>query len=143
MNVTLGDSLYSLAAESVTAIDDRRATATFRFPDYLPTAQTTAQAMSMIVSGPANGTFVVPAAVTVRQDIAPATPAAYLDAWKRGALRADDLTANTAFTFPYRGLLSETIRNTYFHVSLWIAMMFLFIAAVVYAVKHLRTKARA
>ena len=142
LNVSVGDSHYSLAAESVTATDDRRATATFRFPDHLPSSETTAHAMSLIVSGPANGTFVVPAAVTVRQDIAPATPAAYLDAWKRGALRAEELTANTAFTFPYRGLLSETIRNTYFHVSLWFAMMFLFIAAVVYAVKHLRTKAR-
>ena len=143
LNVSLGDSLYSLAAESVTTTDDRRATATFRFPDYLPSAETTAHSMSMIVSGPANGTFVVPNAVTVRQAVAPATPAAYLDAWKRGALRAEDLTKNTTFTFPYRGLLGETIRNTYFHVSLWFAMMFLFIAAVVYAVKHLRTKARA
>ncbi len=142
LNVSLDDTLYSLPAASVTAVDDRRATATFRFPDYLPSPETSAHGMSLIVSGPANGTFVVPNAVTVRQRLAPAAPARYREAWLHDGLRGDELTKNTAFTFPYRGLLSETIRNTYFHVSLWFAMLFLFIAAVVYAVKHLRIKAR-
>lgn len=34
--------------------------------------------------------------------------------------------------------LEETIRNLYFHVCMWFAMMFLFTASVVYAIKYLR-----
>lgn len=35
--------------------------------------------------------------------------------------------------------LQETIRNLYFHVCMWFAMMVLFTASVVHAVKYLRT----
>ena len=35
--------------------------------------------------------------------------------------------------------LEETIRNLYFHVCMWFAMMILFTASVVQAVKYLRT----
>lgn len=41
-------------------------------------------------------------------------------------------------TFPFRNILSETIRNAYFHISLWLAMMLIFIAAFVYAIRYLR-----
>jgi heme exporter protein C len=35
--------------------------------------------------------------------------------------------------------LQETIRNLYYHVSMWFAMMILFTTSVVYSIKHLRT----
>jgi heme exporter protein C len=35
--------------------------------------------------------------------------------------------------------LQETIRNLYYHVSMWFAMMILFTSSVVYSIKHLRT----
>jgi heme exporter protein C len=35
--------------------------------------------------------------------------------------------------------LGETIRNLYFHVCMWFAMMFLFIFSVVYSILYLRT----
>jgi heme exporter protein C len=98
----------------------------------------------MIVTGSANGTFVVPGAVTVRQEdyVISDNLSGASATWRPQAITADDLYTNEAFTFPFRGLLSETIRNTYFHVSLWFAMMFLFIAAVVYAIKYLMRKSR-
>lgn len=36
-------------------------------------------------------------------------------------------------------ILNETIRNLYFHVCMWFAMMILFIISVVHAVRYLRT----
>ena len=36
-------------------------------------------------------------------------------------------------------ILNETIRNLYFHVCMWFAMMILFTASVVHAVRYLRT----
>ena len=141
LNLTAEGELLSLPADAVQVTDDRRATVTFRLPDHLPLAEpnTTAR-LSLIVSGPANGTFVVPDAVTLRQQTPPSNLTAVRSEWRRGRIEQGQLIANTDFTFPYRGLLAETIRNTYFHVSLWFAMMFLFIAGVVYAVKYLRRK---
>lgn len=39
---------------------------------------------------------------------------------------------------PYVGNLYETIRNSFFHIPMWIAMMILFTVSVVYAIKYLR-----
>jgi heme exporter protein C len=44
-----------------------------------------------------------------------------------------------AFDVPRLPILYETIRNLYFHVSMWFSMMILFIISVVHAVKYLRT----
>lgn len=43
------------------------------------------------------------------------------------------------FGVPRLPILYETIRNLYFHVSMWFAMMILFIISVVHAIKYLRT----
>ncbi|NBR36722.1 MAG: ABC transporter permease [Chitinophagales bacterium] len=40
---------------------------------------------------------------------------------------------------PTLPLLQETIRNLYFHVCMWFAMMILFTVSVVYSVKYLRS----
>jgi len=42
--------------------------------------------------------------------------------------------------FPYRAILQETIRNTYFHVSLWLAMMIILTGAVIYSISYLKNK---
>ena len=44
------------------------------------------------------------------------------------------------FRFPFRNILEESIRNTYFHVALWFAMFILLLTSVVYSIKFLRTK---
>lgn len=43
------------------------------------------------------------------------------------------------FSVPRLPQLQETIRNLYFHVCMWFAMMILFVISVVHAVKYLRT----
>ena len=40
---------------------------------------------------------------------------------------------------PRLPILNESIRNLYFHVSMWFAMMILFIVTVIYSIKYLRT----
>lgn len=39
---------------------------------------------------------------------------------------------------PHLPILNETIRNTYFHVALWLAMTILLFAAMIFSVKYLR-----
>ena len=57
-------------------------------------------------------------------------------AWPNAAIH--DLHAKKAMTYPFRNILGETIRNTYFHVPLWFAMIFLFLFSVIYSVRYLR-----
>ena len=40
---------------------------------------------------------------------------------------------------PAKPILNETIRNLYFHVAMWMAMMITFTVSVIYSVKYLRT----
>lgn len=40
---------------------------------------------------------------------------------------------------PAKPILNETIRNLYFHVAMWMAMMIMFIISLVYSVLYLRT----
>jgi heme exporter protein C len=43
------------------------------------------------------------------------------------------------FAFPYREILFETIRNTFYHVPMWFTMMFLLIFSLVYSIRYLNT----
>ena len=132
---------FGLEAREFTVTDDRRARLRFDLPDRLPEAERDAMRFSLVINNPRDGAFVVPDAVLLRSlTPSPAAPPED-DAWTATAIRRGDLNETPGMTFPYRGLLAETIRNTYFHVSLWFAMMFLFIAAFVYAIKYLRRQA--
>jgi heme exporter protein C len=45
----------------------------------------------------------------------------------------------SVFEVPRLNILNETIRNLYFHVSMWFSMMILFVISVVHAVRYLAT----
>jgi heme exporter protein C len=45
----------------------------------------------------------------------------------------------TGFAFPYREILFQSIRNTFYHVPMWFAMMFLLIFSLVYSIRYLNT----
>lgn len=51
-----------------------------------------------------------------------------------------ELTQTSGIRFPYRSILNETIRNTFFHVALWMAMFVIYVIGLVYAVLYLITK---
>ncbi len=40
-------------------------------------------------------------------------------------------------TFPFRNILAETIRNTYFHVTLWFALMFIMLGSAIESTRFL------
>jgi heme exporter protein C len=40
---------------------------------------------------------------------------------------------------PAKPILNETIRNLYFHVSMWFSMMIFFLVSLIYSIKYLRT----
>lgn len=128
---------FSVAASKIVVHDDRNASLTFTLPRYLPDVTAEKAALSLIVQNPHDGYFVDPFGLAVRQvDPAPNPQVAQAE-WTVTNIKSGDVTATPFISFPFRGHLLETIRNTYFHVSLWFAMMFIFIAAFVYAIKYL------
>ncbi len=46
--------------------------------------------------------------------------------------------ADWKFAFPYRNIIVETIRNTFYHVAIWMAMFVLLTIALVYSILYLR-----
>lgn len=128
------DDERSIAAQQIEVLGPTKAKAAFRIPAYLPSQQKV-QDFALIIDNPVDGATVRPNAVLVTQDSIDQELGE--QQWKNDPLT--NLHMRDGITFPFRNILGETIRNTYFHVSLWLAMMIIFIAAVVYSIRHLRT----
>lgn len=129
------DSVYSIAAKELKVLDDNQVEATFDIPATFPVNEQVF-AMTLILDNELDGTFVQPSAVFVQntgQDLS-----FNEDAWGKNAVK--DLHKKTSSGFPYRNILNETIRNTFFHVALWFAMFLLLMAGIYHAVKYLRTQ---
>lgn len=129
------DDEKALAAGAVEVQDDRLVALTFRIPEYLP-VESRVQDFSLIVDGPYNGASVLPGAVFVTQDSI--DPEMGREAWAAINDPVARLHEKAQKTFPFRNILGETIRNTYFHVSLWLAMLLIFGGAVFFSVGYLR-----
>ncbi|MBY5960108.1 cytochrome c biogenesis protein [Membranicola marinus] len=127
------DDDHLIAAKSVDVSAEDQLTTVFDLPSQLPDGGTHSD-LTLILDIPEQGTPVLPRAVYLAAaDSAVATTAG----WSAINLRGLNVVEN--MHFPYRSILQETIRNTYFHVSLWMAMMILLTGAVVYSVRNLRS----
>ena len=51
----------------------------------------------------------------------------------------EQVTTGTPFRFPHRSLLNESVRNLFFHVPMWFAMMVLMTISVIHSVRYLRS----
>lgn len=127
------DSVTAIQAQQIKAVSNNQAAVTFALPQFLPTNRKV-QDFSLILDSKVDGASVLPQALFVTQDS--------VDQARGIAMFQNSDIANLhqldGITFPYRNILYETIRNTYFHVPLWFGMLFIFIAAVVFSVKYLR-----
>lgn len=134
----LHDQSATLPAAGIEVVDEQIARLTFQLPEDNPGNKETISA-SLVMDSPVDGFFVRPSALTV----GPATLKSEntrITNWENSPPKG--LHTLDGVTYPFRNILAETIRNTYFHVSLWLAMMLIFIAAVVYAVKYLRLQGK-
>jgi len=132
LKVDVGEESFLLRADRAAVADDRRLRLHFELPEHLPGRQSVTLA-SLIVDNPVDGASVLPEKIALRQSEIDAEAGRL--AWSADSLQLSG--AESGFTFPFRNILSETIRNTYFHVPLWFAMLFLFLASVVYSMRYL------
>ncbi len=128
------DSNYTIKATKLVPEDNNELKLTFDIPPFLPGGQTIASA-SLIIANKIDGGFTRPSAVTLLQDSV--NPAEGINAWSKVQVAALPLPLTKGF--PFRLILEETIRNLYYHVPFWFAMIILFSISIFYAIKSLRT----
>lgn len=128
------DSLNALAGQNIRVLTDTTIEATFQMPPSLPRSSRSVL-LNAIVDHPSDGVSLLPGALQLTLDTTNATAATAPDPWSLNPV--GDLHIISDFTFPYRNIIYESIRNTYFHVPMWFALMFLFIASVYYSARYL------
>lgn len=130
---SVGVENFLVKAKNIEVIDERNAKVEFEIPSYLPTRDRVKD-FSLIVDNQVDGASVYPQAVFITQDsIDPETANILYQSDEMAGLHN-----SWRFAFPYRTILYETIRNTYFHVALWFAMLFLFMRGIWFSVRYLR-----
>lgn len=126
---------YSIPAKEYSVSSDQGMVLYFDLPEKLPKGIEERNA-TLIIDNEIDGTHLLPGAVYLNdlKDSISSTNTV----WSENAIK--DLNKQDGITFPYRNTLYETIRNTYFHVSLWFAMIIIFIAGMVNSINYLRKK---
>jgi heme exporter protein C len=126
------DDDHIISAERISQSSDRNLTAVFQMPQALPVDKN-AIALTLIVDHEVDGPCILPTAVVLTKG----NLAAGNQGWSESKI--DNLHFKKSFAFPYRNILFETIRNTYFHVPLWMSMYALLALATYLNIKYLRT----
>lgn len=128
----MGDTV--IEARHIDRMNDRELKARFYIPSVFPFRQD-AYPMSLIVDHHGHGPAVLPNAIFLK----PATEQDISEVGLWYEDKIDEIALKKDFRFPFRNILLETIRNTYFHVPLWFAMIILFGCSAWYSIKYYRT----
>ncbi len=128
------DSLHLIPAQNVTVLSDNAIKAAFNIPEYLPNDKKS-WSYPLILSDAQNGSFVRPSVISISQK--EVNPSLGKQNWSYSS--DIKLFQNDEMRFPFRALIYETIRNTYFHVPLWFGMVFIFLASAIYSVLFLQS----
>lgn len=128
------ESIIALPAQNVKVINDNLAQLTFKIPSHIPTSRSHVM-FSLVVDNDHDGYGVLPDYVKINQTEVDSIKG--VQVW--GNSEVNNLS-DRGINFPFRGILFETVRNTYFHVPLWFGMLFLFIGATYNSFMFLRTK---
>ncbi|MBP7801755.1 MAG: cytochrome c biogenesis protein CcsA [Saprospiraceae bacterium] len=123
---------WHLQASAVEIINQQEAVLHFEVPPYIDNTLTNVDLA--LVMDTRQGPIVLPSAVNLNN--APAEMNGVI-AWSKDKI---SVRPESNFNYPFRNILGETIRNTYFHVPLWFAMTVLFMLSVYYSIRHLRFK---
>ena len=121
----------ALPANQVLVRNDRVARVSFSLPDRFP-VDGERQVLSLVMDDAINGAMVSPSALFVSN----CAPGGDASRWTRNPI--ESLHELDDFRFPFRAILYETIRNTYYHVPMWFGMILLFFTSAWYSIVYMR-----
>ncbi len=131
---TRPDADYLIQSDTVIALGPNTLEVKFQLPPHIPDSRKLAL-FTFIVDDSLKGAAAMPSKVIIHQD------SVNIEAGKRDwtLLKGIKFQLPDASHFPYRNILVETIRNTFFHVSLWFAMFLMFGMSVYYSLRYLKS----
>lgn len=127
------DSVYSYAITDVKVIDNNNLELNLQLPTNLPSEKK--QSATLIIDELSNGYAILPDAFMISNANELSKSG---KAWSKKGITSYHTVE--PFAFPYRSILNETIRNTFFHVALWFAMFILLVVSLVQSIQYLMTK---
>ncbi len=125
------DSSHFIQAFQIQATGETMCKATFAIPSSMA-SYTGVQPLTLILDNEVDGYSIQPNAIFLAINDSLSTG----EGWDSSI--DEPLHAMGQIRFPYRNILHETIRNTFFHIALWFAMFLLLLAGLWHAVMYLR-----
>lgn len=122
------DSFY--VCGTATAADDRTLNMQFSMQASLP-EQYNGSAFTLVIENPHDGLFLMPMQVTLK------TNTDSLLQVQQSCTGPSGLKKASYFSFPYRNILYETIRNLNYHVPMWFTMIALLLASFIFSIMYL------
>lgn len=128
------DSTSAVQGLAIKALNDTTLEALFTIPRTLPGGKRSAR-LNAIIDHPEDGVSLLPDAleVTLNDTMRVTGPDRM---WYENPVSG--LHIKSDFSFPYRNVIYESIRNTYYHVPMWFVLMFLFSASAWQSVRFLQ-----
>ncbi len=127
------DSAHTISAREFVSHSENHASLFFDLPDAFPENEKI-KALNLIIDNEIDGAFVQPNAIFVTVKDSSLTD---FSGWQQDI--AQGFNSVQGFRFPYRNILNETIRNTFFHVAIWFSMFLLLIIGLYHAIMYLKT----
>ena len=123
---------YFLPAKHVEISSDQKARLTFQMPTGFP-SKDEAIPLSLVLSHTSDKLAILPDALALQNKDCSDSK----DNW---LLELPTFNANdNSRVFPFRNILRETIRNTYYHVPMWFGMFGMLLGSIVFGFLYLRT----
>ncbi len=130
----LMDSSRIISSGEVTFLEEQKVRTQFKIPFSRP-EDPDVLSSTLVVSDSTNGYALLPSAVAVQKQISTD------DNSEKTYPSADvEVDFPGGPTFPFRNILKETIRNTYYHVPLWFSMIVLFLFSAYNSINYLRKR---
>lgn len=127
------DSVHFLEANNIEVVSNKVTRLSFDIPSDMPSGKSIEYA-TLLITDKENGTIVYPEGLVIKKS----------DSLQNNTIwnnkEYPTLYKKEGFLFPYRNLLIESIRNTFYHIPLWFAMFILFFAAMIINILYLITK---
>lgn len=127
------DSLHCIESSSISVANENNLSAIFNIPSGKVNEESLTNA-TLILSNQTDGSSIYPDAITIDQRSAIGESKSDLM-----AIPYDRFSSKDAFNFPYRNIWHETVRNLFFHVSLWFSMIILLLVALYHSIRVLRS----
>jgi len=126
------DSSYNIKGTCSNIKSSNEATVSFDIPTYLPVTAKMSNASLLIVNSK-DGGYARPSTISITQDSVDVEAGKTL--WSK--VHIESFPDAPTKGFPFRLILEETIRNIYYHVPFWMAMIILFSFSVFYSIRFL------